>query len=84
MEKNVLSLEDFEGKTVSLIYEGSNLPKGEIGPKEITGKLSRVGKYTCRFETNHHENIKLITKEIQLSSVKTSDFIESENYIETE
>ena len=71
-EKNEImdaKIEHYEGKKVNLIYDGSDLTNGQIGPQELTGILKRVGRNTTDLETDR-ETFELSTIEIQASSIK--------------
>ena len=69
MGKELNKVEFYEGKNVRLIYEGSDLPNGEIGPQELNGTIKRVGRNTTSLETNDN-TLELSTEEIQASSIK--------------
>lgn len=71
-----LEISNYEGKYVRLIYEGSDLKNGQIGPQELTGFLKRVGRFTTDLETQT-ETHKLQTKEIQINSIKIVEIIET-------
>lgn len=64
-----VKVEHYEGKKVNLIYDGSDLTNGQIGPQELTGIIKRVGKSTTDLETND-TTFELETKEIQTNSIK--------------
>jgi hypothetical protein len=63
-------LKKFEGKSVELIYYGTNLPNGAIPPQIIEGKFDSVGKNSCLFLLNQKEEIVLFTEDINIDSVK--------------
>jgi hypothetical protein len=63
-------LEEKKGEMVTLIYNGSDIPPYIIGPREIRGTFTSVKAYICEFTTIDDENIKLITSDIVIKSVK--------------
>ncbi len=63
-------LQNFEGKMVSFIYEGSDLPNGEFTPIEIKGKIKKVEEYQFKIDILEYPGTTLTVSDVQTDTIK--------------
>lgn len=68
MEKK---LQNFEGKSISFIYDGCDLPDGSFTPKEIEGKIKSVGTSQFKIDLNKYPGTTLTVSNVQTDTIKT-------------